>query len=362
MTQMLRGGQDKMTEAGVAVIGGHSINDPEPKFGYAVTGLIDPGKVVTNSGAMPGDVLVLTKALGVGAISFAAQLGRASEEALAKAGAQMSELNRAAAEVMQEVGVHAATDVTGFGLLGHLAEMVRQSGVTAEISVGSVPVLLEAMEYLTAGMVSGAVERNWESVSAILDGASDIPEPMVQALCDPQTSGGLLIAVPSEALDQLLAGLRARGMAQAAVIGRVVGKSSGRIILNNTGRASSDFAVETKSMDQESSRDCCSPQSPPAATAECCGPNSSEPQADSVDKFCEFTCAAAAEGAIPLRTKELMMIAMSIVSKCEPCVKIHLGKARAMGITEPEIDEAVALAIMFGGAPAMMFYESVKKL
>ncbi len=356
MTQMLKGGQDKMTEAGVAVVGGHSINDPEPKFGYAVTGVIDPKRIVTNSGAQVGDVLVLTKPLGVGAISFAAQLGRASDEALAKAGAQMATLNRAAAEAMQEAGVHAATDVTGFGLLGHLSEMVRQSGVTAEVFASSVPVIPEALEYLRAGMVSGAVERNWESVSAILDGATDIEEPLLQALCDPQTSGGLLMAVPRGKLDSLMTDLESRGVF-GAIVGNVIEQSSGRIVLRpGEFRCSASKQLsEVSDMTQEFS-DCCCSQTQP----ECCTPGAAGDASDAMARFSDFTRAATADSAIPLRTKELMMIALSIVSKCEPCVRIHLGKARAMGVSEAEIAEAVALAVMFGGAPAMMFYDSVK--
>ncbi len=356
MTQMLKGGQDKMTEAGVAVVGGHSINDPEPKFGYAITGVIDPKRIVTNAGAEVGDFLVLTKPLGVGAISFAAQLGRASEEALAKAGAQMATLNRAAAEAMQEAGVHAATDVTGFGLLGHLAEMVRQSGVTAELFAASAPVLSEALEYLRAGMVSGAVERNWESVNAILDGVAEIEEPILQALCDPQTSGGLLMAVPPENMDSLLADFKSRGVL-GAIIGRIAEPSSGRISLR-TGEfrySATNESSEVEDMAQESGDCCCSQVQP-----ECCASGASGTASDAMPKFSEFTKAATADSVIPLRTKELIMIALSIVSKCEPCVKIHLGKARTMGISEPEIAEAVALAVMFGGAPAMMFYDSVK--
>jgi selenide,water dikinase len=234
MTAILRGGLEKLAEAGVPVVGGHSLNDAEIKFGFAVIGVIDPARMVTNAGARPGDLLILTKPLGVGAIAFAAQLGRATPSALAHSAAVMTTLNRGAAEAMLEVGVHAATDVTGFGLLGHLGEMVTQSGVTAELWADRVPALAEAREYLAAGMISGAAERNHEAARGCVRVAEGIGEGALYLLCDPQTSGGLLLAVEEEKAEALLSALQGRGLAQAAIIGRVTEASEGEILVKES--------------------------------------------------------------------------------------------------------------------------------
>jgi selenide,water dikinase len=350
MTRIIRGGIDKMEEAGVAVIGGHSINDPELKFGFAVTGVIHPSKVITNAGAEPGDVLVLTKPLGVGAISFAQQLGKASTSALAAAGQSMASLNRSAAEAMMEVGAHAATDVTGFGLLGHLGEMVTQSGVTVELFADRVPVLAEALDYLAAGLISGGVERNRESASGIVD-EEGVSEALSCAFYDPQTSGGLLIAVPEAKADALLKALQDRGVAHASVVGRVVGRGEGRIRL--LGGEATVVRVVT------ATPSCCEPT--PAAPC-CAAPPDVDDRGgtETRARFAEFMAAANAPGALSLREKELLAIALSVLAKCRQCVRIHLDKARALGLTEAEIDEAVWMAVAFGGAPALMFYQSAR--
>jgi selenide, water dikinase len=233
MNKILWGGLDKMREAGVVILGGHSIKDKEIKFGFAVTGLIQPSAIVTNSGAKPGDRLILTKPLGTGIISFARQLGKASERALAAAGRSMAALNRAAAEEMAKSGVLAATDVTGFSLLGHLSEIVRQSRVTAEIYADMVPVFDGVLDYVRAGLVSGAIERNREYASQFVKTAKDVSEDVLNIFYDPQTSGGLLIAVPEAKAESLLGRLRRRGVRAAAVIGRIVSKSSGKIIVKS---------------------------------------------------------------------------------------------------------------------------------
>lgn len=354
MTQMLRGGLDKMREAGAAVVGGHSINDHEPKFGYAVTGLIDPARIVTNSGAKPGDLLVLTKPLGVGVISFAAQCGLASEEAVASAGRVMTELNKAAGEAMTEVGVNAATDVTGFGLFGHLGEMAVQSGVTAHIYFDQIPLLDGVLDYISRGAISGGCERNREHSSSFVEPGEGVSEEMEWALYDPQTSGGLLISVSPADVDALLARLKNGGVGNAAVIGELTGPSEGRIILTASrgGRAE-----ETHTMEKESEPCCCAGG---AAQEPCCAnPPGDGTELAAQNRFMEFMGAVNADGAIPVRTKELIAIALSVAQKCEPCVKIHINKARSMGITQEEIDEAVWMGISFGGAPTMMFYNAV---
>ena len=223
LQQILRGGVDKMAEAGVAVIGGHSINDKEIKAGFAVTGLVHPEQIVTNAGARPGDRLILTKPLGTGIMAFAAQIGRAPHGGPEAAAKSMAMLNDRAAKLMVECGAHACTDVTGFGLLGHLAAMAEASQVDLEIVWDDLPLLPGVLECLAGGIASGAVERNRDSSGHCLI-ADDNIEPAMLDLCfDPQTSGGLLIAIADPAAADLLGRLQAAGIAEAAMIGRVLG-------------------------------------------------------------------------------------------------------------------------------------------
>jgi selenide, water dikinase len=231
MNRMLQGGVDKLREAGVAVLGGHSIKDREIKFGFAVTGVVNPSKMTVNSKARPGDLLVLTKPLGTGTLSFARQIGRAPADGLAEAERSMRSLNRAAAEAMSCAGVTAATDITGFGLAGHLGEMAVQSGVEIEIYGPSIPTFSGVMDLIREGIVSGAVERNREYASAFVKKEKGVGEDLETLLYDPQTSGGLLIAVRKSKSPALLADLHKRGVAAAAVIGRVTRKGKSRIVL-----------------------------------------------------------------------------------------------------------------------------------
>jgi selenide,water dikinase len=231
MNRMLRGGIDKMKEAGVEVIGGHSIKDTEIKFGFSVTGVVDPKKIITNAGARPGDVLVLTKPIGTGVISFARQLGRASEEAMQAISRSMAELNKAASEAMVEVGVTTATDVTGFGLMGHLSELVSQSKVTAEVYVDKVPFFEGVLDYVREELISGAIERNREYAAQFVEVSEKVSEEAEIALYDPQTSGGFLIAIGGGRGEAFVEHLREAGLVSPAVIGSVVSKSEGKIIL-----------------------------------------------------------------------------------------------------------------------------------
>jgi len=231
MNRMLQGGIDKLNEAGTVVIGGHSIKDKEIKFGFAVTGVIHPKKIIRNDKARPGDVLILTKPIGTGAICFAAQLGKAKKSWLAEIARSMTELNKAAAEVMKEAGVRCATDVTGFGLAGHLSEIAAQSGVTAEVQAGSIPVFDGVMECFRKGIISGAVERNRESSAKFVEKAADVGEDLETLIYDAQTSGGLLMCVPQRKAAAVLKELKKKGAKRAAIIGRITEKSEGRIIL-----------------------------------------------------------------------------------------------------------------------------------
>ncbi|MCJ7488455.1 MAG: selenide, water dikinase SelD [Candidatus Aminicenantes bacterium] len=231
MNRMLQGGIDKLSEAGVAVLGGHSIKDREIKFGFAVTGVVHPKKMTVNSKAKPGDVLILTKPIGTGTLSFARQIGRAPADGLAEAERSMRELNRAAAEAMTAAGVTTATDITGFGLAGHLGEIAAQSGVEVEVYGESIPVFTGVMDLIRQGAISGAVERNREYASAFVKRSNAAGEDLETLLYDPQTSGGLLIAVRKSKAAELLAALHKKGVESAAVIGRVTRKGRAKIVL-----------------------------------------------------------------------------------------------------------------------------------
>ena len=201
---ILRGGADKIHEADCVILGGHSISEDEIKFGYAVTGLIDPRKVLTNAGAQPGDDLVFTKKIGTGVISTALKQGVASDEHMASSIEQMLTLNRAACQAMTACSVHACTDVTGFGLLGHAREMALASNVTLEVAASAVRFLPGALEYSQAETYSGGLYNNRDFVESCVEMSPDIPAAVQAVLYDPQTSGGLLIALPHEETPHLL--------------------------------------------------------------------------------------------------------------------------------------------------------------
>jgi len=226
MEEILQGGIETLNEAECSLIGGHSVNDEEIKAGFAVTGLIDPTRIAQRNTPEAGDTLVLTKALGTGILCFAAQIGLISEECLNEVGASMATLNRDAAELMFEHGAHACTDVTGYGLMGHLVEMVGRNGVTAEIDLPSLPVFATAHECMKNDVLPGAVERNKEYSMArvILDDSVD--ETVSSILYDPQTSGGLLIAFPHDDAESFVAAMKERGHDRTSIIGRIV-KSNG---------------------------------------------------------------------------------------------------------------------------------------
>ncbi|MDQ4025044.1 MAG: selenide, water dikinase SelD, partial [Actinomycetota bacterium] len=218
--RVLEGGAACCAEAGVSVVGGHSVDDPEPKFGLSVTGLVDPEAIVRKTGGRPGDVLVLTKPLGMGIISSGIKEGRTTPETARRAVEVMATLNRAAAEAMVSIGVAAATDVTGFGLIGHLMGMLGP-GVGAELYIEAIPVLPEAVELAAAGVLPGGSKRNIEALAPRVD-AEGINEVRRAVLFDAQTSGGLLIAVDDGSREALLAALEEGGVDEAAVVGRLI--------------------------------------------------------------------------------------------------------------------------------------------
>jgi selenide, water dikinase len=214
LREILRGGGSKMREAGCSILGGHSIADDEIKFGYAVTGAVHPDRVKANSGARAGDALVFTKRLGTGVISTAVKRGIAEPPHVEASIESMLTLNRDACEQMLRYDVHGCTDVTGFGLLGHAREMAAASGVTLEIDVNAVPFLPGAVEYARLGAIPGGLKNNREFVSCAVDAAIPIAREIEDLLYDPQTSGGLLIALPetdAAALERSLEGARRIG-------------------------------------------------------------------------------------------------------------------------------------------------------
>jgi selenide,water dikinase len=218
--EILRGGADKGREAGIDLVGGHTIKSDEPIYGLAVTGTVHPDRVVTNAGGKPGDVLVLTKPIGTGIITTAAKQDRDTRGAIAEAIRIMSALNRPGCEAMTKVGVHAATDVTGFGLLGHLRNIVAASGCRAVVNVESVPVVDAARGYVHEGIAPGGTHANWRFLADWVDW-DDIAKEEQLLLCDAQTSGGLLIAVEEAKLAELVAELGRAGAMCAQVVGRL---------------------------------------------------------------------------------------------------------------------------------------------
>jgi selenide,water dikinase len=229
LRDVLKGGLDMMHEAGVILLGGHTVDDPELKYGLSVTGTIHPDKVVHSNTAKPGDSLILTKPLGTGIISTAIKRGAASKEAVARIVKSMTALNRAASELMVEVGVSACKDITGFGLLGHACEMIEGMQVGMVIDSAAVPLFPEAKEYALAGLIPGGLNRNRDYRKKMVDMNAKVPPYLQDLLYDPQTSGGLLIAVPKVKASRLLKKLHAAGVNEAVIIGEVTVENKGRI-------------------------------------------------------------------------------------------------------------------------------------
>jgi selenide,water dikinase len=219
-----------MREAGVLLIGGHSVEDDEPKYGLSVTGVIHPDKVLLNRGAKVGDKLILTKPLGTGIVSTALKGGLAGGELVAKAVRYMTTLNKDAAELMQEMpDVHACTDITGFGFLGHACEMIDNSDVGMMIHASAVPFFSEIQEFVEMGVVPGGLHRNRQYRSKLIEVEPSCPDWMMDVMFDPQTAGGLLIALPEGQAETLIGKMHARGITEAAIVGEVIPKPKGKI-------------------------------------------------------------------------------------------------------------------------------------
>ena len=228
LNAILRGGLDQCQVAGVALLGGHTVDDPMIKFGLSVTGTVDPNAVWTNAGAKVGDALILTKSLGIGVITTAIKEQAASEEAISAALASMRTLNKAARDAAAAVGPNACTDVTGFGLTGHLYQMMRASGVTARIYAERVPLLPGALELARQGVGPGGTQRNKDYFGAYVSLASTVEAAVADLLFDPQTSGGLLLSVAGDKTEAMLAAMTAHSVS-ASVIGAVMEASAGHV-------------------------------------------------------------------------------------------------------------------------------------
>jgi selenide,water dikinase len=231
LTQIMCGGLETLNQYGVTLIGGHSVDNAQIMFGYSVTGIIDPNKIATNSGARPGDAIILTKPIGTGVISTGIKKARASDVIVAASVETMLTAGKYAAEAMREFEVKGATDVTGFALLGHAWEMACASCVTIQLEARAVPLLKGALELATAGMLTSADKTNREYVGADVEIATSVDANLVKLLFDPQTAGGMLIAVAESKADTLLSRLR-ENYARAAIIGRVAPRGSRSLVVS----------------------------------------------------------------------------------------------------------------------------------
>jgi selenide,water dikinase len=232
LRQIIQGGLDKMREAEVALVGGHSVEDKELKYGLSVTGFIHPDRILTKKGLKTGDRLVLTKPLGTGIINTAIKGGLASEEIIDTVTRLMATLNRDAAEIMKDYPVHACTDITGFGLLGHIAEMVIDTGLSVRLTSKTIPILPETLEYAGMGLIPAGTYNNREFRECMVDFTPSVDRLLQDILFDPQTSGGLLMCVDRESADELLAKLKEKGLANAAIIGEVLAEPKERILVD----------------------------------------------------------------------------------------------------------------------------------
>ena len=232
LREVLRGGLDKMREAGVLLVGGHSVEDNEIKYGLSVTGLIHPDKVLFNRGAKPGDSLILTKPLGTGIISTAIKVDEASSELVTKAISCMTQLNKKASELIIAAGnIHACTDITGFGFLGHACEMIESSNVGLRINSAAVPVFEGVRQLAETGFVPGGLYRNKSFRIHQIEKADTCPDWIFDVLFDPQTAGGLFFSLPGKQAHNLVKKMHAAGITDATVVGEVVTDHPGKIFI-----------------------------------------------------------------------------------------------------------------------------------
>lgn len=232
LAQILKGGSDKAAEAGIFVVGGHSIDDAEPKYGMAATGIVHPDKIMANSGAKVGDKLVLTKPIGVGVQTTAVKRGKRTEAQIDEAIRCMAALNRPGGEAVLEVGANAATDITGFGLAGHLREVAVASNVGMRLSFGALPVLAGTMDLLKEGCFPGGTKKNWLHFQQWIDFDKSLSNEEQLLCCDAQTSGGMVISVPADRADAMVASLQKHNALTATIIGETTAENPGRVAIS----------------------------------------------------------------------------------------------------------------------------------
>jgi selenide,water dikinase len=349
--QVLDGAMEIFKQAGVALVGGHSVKDDEIKLGFAITGVINPAVAAALEKPNAGDALILTKPLGTGVLSFCRQIGRDYPAGMTAAEISMAALNRAAAEAMKEAGASACTDITGFGLFAHLLRMLRPGKLGAEIFADALPAFDGALDALRKGVIPGAIERNREYVADALHIASGVEGAWADLGFDAQTSGGLLIAVPMERLEKLRESLARRG-AGAFVIGKIV-EGSGQIFLSPSGKnteTSKSSVMNTPTKNSAGTHEACCADAFQNASA-------TGSAAESQKAFAALIKSVQSAGALNEKTKELILFSLVVGSRCQPCLEAHLRRARALGITQAELDEAAWCAIALGGAPVKMFYQ-----
>ncbi len=375
MAEILRGGLDKMKEAGVPVLGGHSINDENIKCGFAVTGFCKKDKIIRNEGARIGDAIVLTKPIGVGIAAFAKQIGRAEKSTVSEAERSMIRLNKSASQLMVKYKANAATDVTGYSLLGHMSEIVKNSKVKVEIDFDAIPLIDGVANLARMGICPGAIEKNREAVSDEILDVSGLAEAQANLLFCPETSGGLLVFLPKENLNAFISDLHLNGDTASRVIGYVSETNSkGRIVVKTSSTKNYESIkikrqnpeIVKKNIDSPATisaePSCC------ASESSCCAKTnvsvsekeSSLPSPANSAVFFEYLSNVMSSAAIDNKNKKLIALALSVVTKCEPCVKINLEAVRKAGASEEEISEAVSMGIAFGGAPVAMFYNNLK--
>lgn len=362
MHRMLSGAMETLAEAGVALIGGHSIKDDEIKLGFAITGLIDPKLAASLEKPKLGDWLVLTKPLGTGVLAFSEQIARGNPAGMKAAAESMATLNRGAAEAMIEAGASACTDITGFGLFAHLLRMAKEAQLTARVFADALPAFEGVLSAFREGVIPGAVERNREHVGANLEIEKGVEEALVCLGCDAQTSGGLLIAAAPERLEALRTALTKRGI-QPHVVGKFVEASSGKVsLVRSDGESSSPTLIQQPAPASEAMPGSAVPHEDAAHSADCCADifgaaRTTGTVVETQRAFGAMMRAAQAPGSLDERTKELLMIGLILLSRCQGCFQSHYEKARAMGITQAELDETAWCAITMGGAPVRLFYQ-----
>jgi selenide,water dikinase len=350
--QMLDGAMEVFKQAGVALVGGHSVKDDEIKLGFAITGLINPATAAALEKPNAGDALVLTKPLGTGVLSFCRQIGRDYPAGMGAAELSMSALNQAAAEAMKEEGASACTDVTGFGLFAHLLRMLRPGKLGAEIFTDALPAFDGALDALRQGVIPGAIERNREYVGDALHLAPGVDGAAVDLGFDAQTSGGLLIAIPMERLEKLRQSLARRG-AGNFVVGKILDGSAGQIFLSPAGKnkeTSKSSVMNMPAKNSTSTHDSCCAEAFQNASA-------TGSAAESQKAFAALLKSVQSAGALSEKTKELILFSLVVASRCQPCLEAHLRKALSLGISQTELDEAAWCAIALGGAPVKLFYQ-----